>query len=52
MNTPLSDTVTLKLLEIQERCRDIIEAPETLSELKLVEDTDEPAKGSDPYNCT
>jgi hypothetical protein len=42
--------VTLESPEIMERCRDLVEAPQALSNLRLVEDTDEPAMGNDPYN--
>ena len=49
MNTPKSDTVRMKLPEVRERCRELLEEQETPPELEL-EDTDNPDKGNDPYN--
>jgi hypothetical protein len=49
MNTPKSETVKMRLSEIRERCRELLEAPEAPPELRLQE-TDESATGSDPYN--
>jgi hypothetical protein len=49
MNTPKSETVRLKLSELRERCRELLQEPETPAELSLL-DTDEPGKGCDPYN--
>ena len=50
MNTPPeSETVRLKISEIRERCRKLLEEQETSLELRL-EDADEPGRGNDPYN--
>ena len=49
MNTPKSDTVRAALSEIRERCRELLDEQEATSELEL-EDTDDPDRGSDPYN--
>ena len=49
MNTPKSDTVRMKLSEIRERCRELLEEQEATSEPDL-EDTEDPDMGSDPYN--
>ncbi len=49
---PLSESnVSLKLSEIQRRCADLINEPESLSELTLEEPAIElPPPGNDPYN--
>lgn len=50
MDTPLSQSnVSLKLEEIQKRCSELLEQPDSLSELTLEEPALEP-EASDPYN--
>jgi len=49
MNTPKSETVRLKLSDIRERCKELLDDPDAPPELRL-EDADEAEKGSDPYN--
>jgi hypothetical protein len=49
MNTPKSETVKMRLAEIRERCRELLEDPEAPPELRL-EEADESDEGSDPYN--
>jgi hypothetical protein len=49
MNTPKSETVKMRLSEIRERCRELLEDPEDPPELRL-EEADEADEGSDPYN--
>jgi hypothetical protein len=49
MNTPKSDTVRMKLPEILEHCRELLEEQEAVPELEL-ECTDKPDQGNDPYN--
>jgi hypothetical protein len=39
----------MKLSEIRERCRELLEEQEAMTELEL-EDTDKPDQGNDPYN--
>ena len=50
MDTPLSQSsVSLKLEEIQKRCSDLLNEPDTLLELSLEDPTADP-RASDPYN--
>jgi len=50
MDTPLSESsVSLKLEEIQKRCSQLMDEPDTLSELSLEDPTSDP-RASDPYN--
>ena len=50
MDTPLSQSsVSLKLEEIQKRCNELMDEPETLMELSLEDATADP-RASDPYN--
>lgn len=50
MDEPLSATsVSLKLEEIQRRCKKLEEEPQALAELTLV-DAEPESDGSDPYN--
>lgn len=50
MDTPLSESsVSLKLEEIQKRCSELMDEPDTLSELSLEDPTADP-QASDPYN--
>jgi len=49
MNTPKSETVKMRLSEIRERCRELLEDPEAPPELRL-EEADDSAEGSEPYN--
>ena len=50
METPLSQSsVSMKLEEIQKRCSDLLEAPESMLELSLEEAPNNP-EGNDPYN--
>jgi hypothetical protein len=50
MDTPFShSSVSLKLEEIQKRCSDLMESPDSMLELSLEEATTE-AEHSDPYN--
>jgi hypothetical protein len=50
MDTPLSESsVSLKLEEIQKRCSELLETPESMPELSL-EDSPSVADHSDPYN--
>ncbi len=50
METPLSQSsVSLKLEEIQKRCNQLMDEPDTLSELSLEDPTVDP-RASDPYN--
>jgi len=47
MDTPLSESsISLQLEEIQKRCRQLIDEPDTLPELYL-----EDPNANDPYNC-
>ena len=51
MDTPLSESsVSLKLEEIQKRCSQLMNEPDTLFELSLEEPNVDP-RSSDPYNC-
>ena len=51
MDTPLSQSsVTLKLSEIQKRCRDLMDEPDGLTELCLEDDPRGGVHDSDPYN--
>jgi hypothetical protein len=51
MDTPLSESsVSLKLEEIQKRCSQLMDEPDTLFELSLEEPNVNP-RSSDPYNC-
>ena len=50
MDTPLSQSnVSLKLEEIQKRCSDLLDQPDSLSELTLEDPALDP-EASDPYN--
>jgi hypothetical protein len=49
MNTHKSETLRMKLSEIRERCRELLEEQEAAPELEL-EDTDDPDREHDPYN--
>jgi hypothetical protein len=50
MDTPLSQSsVSLKLEEIQKRCSELMDEPDTLMELSLEDPTADP-RASDPYN--
>ncbi len=50
MDSPLSESsVPLKLSEIQKRCSELMEEPEALTELRLV-DADSSIDSGDPYN--
>lgn len=49
MNTPKSDTVRMKLSEIRERCRELLDEQEASLELEP-ECTENPDRGNDPYN--
>ena len=50
MDTPLSESsVSLKLEEIQKRCSELMDEPDTLLELSLEDPTASPG-ASDPYN--
>ena len=50
MDTPLSQpSVSLKLEEIQKRCSQLMDEPDTLMELSLEDPTEDP-RASDPYN--
>ncbi|MDX2411922.1 MAG: hypothetical protein QNK16_06915 [Woeseiaceae bacterium] len=50
MDTPLSQSsVSLKLEQIQKRCNQLMDEPDTLSELSLEDPTVDP-RASDPYN--
>jgi len=51
-DTPLSESsVSLKLAEIQKRCSELMEEPDSLLELALEEPLAEPVvDGADPYN--
>jgi hypothetical protein len=50
MDTPLSQSsVSLQLEEIQKRCGELMDEPDTLSELSLEDSTADP-RASDPYN--
>jgi hypothetical protein len=51
MDTPLSQSsVSLKLEEIQKRCNQLMDEPDTLLELSL-EDPNMDPPANDPYNC-
>ena len=51
MDTPLSESsVSLKLEEIQKRCSQLMDEPDTLLELSL-EDPNVNPRSNDPYNC-
>jgi hypothetical protein len=51
MDTPLSQSsVSLKLEEIQKRCNQLMDEPDTLLELSL-EDPNVDPRANDPYNC-
>ena len=51
MDTPLSESsVSLKLEEIQKRCSQLMDEPDTLLELSL-EDPNANRRSNDPYNC-
>jgi hypothetical protein len=51
MDTPLSESsVSLKLEEIQKRCSQLMDEPDTLLELSL-EDPKANPRSNDPYNC-
>ncbi len=50
MDTPISESsVSLKLEEIQKRCSELMEEPDKLQELTLV-DPEESDKGEDRYS--
>ena len=50
MDAPLSQSsVSLKLEEIQKRCSELMDEPDTLLELSL-EDPTADSRASDPYN--
>jgi len=50
MDTPLSESsVSLKLEEIQRRCSELMDEPDSMLELTLEEPVAEPT-ASDPYN--
>ena len=50
MDTPLSQSnVSLKLEEIQKRCGELMDEPDTLLELSFEDPTADP-RASDPYN--
>ena len=50
MDTPLSQSsVSMKLEEIQKRCGELMDKPDTLLELSLEDPTAGPG-ASDPYN--
>lgn len=50
MDTPLSESsVSLQLEEIQKRCSELLEAPDSLTELTL-EEPDKGPERNDPYN--
>ncbi len=50
MDAPLSlSSVSLKLEEIQKRCSQLMDEPDTLIELSLEDPTADP-RASDPYN--
>lgn len=50
MDNPLSDSsMTLKLEEIQKRCSELMDNPDSLSELSLEDAATEP-DANDPYN--
>ena len=50
MDAPLSQSsVSLKLEEIQKRCSELLNEPDTLLELSLEDPTADP-RASDPYN--
>ena len=50
IDAPLSESsVSHKLTEIQKRCSELMEEPEGLTELSLV-DSEPKSDGTDPYN--
>jgi len=50
MENPLSESsVSLKLEEIQRRCKQLMDEPDALSDLALVEPVADP-RSNDPYN--
>ncbi|MEE8308389.1 MAG: hypothetical protein V3R81_14065 [Gammaproteobacteria bacterium] len=51
MDTPLSQSnVSLKLSEIQKRCRDLLDEPDGLTELCLEDEPQPGVDAGDPYN--
>jgi hypothetical protein len=51
METPLSQSsVSLKLEEIQERCKELLDEPDALLGLTLEEPVADPRSNNDPYN--
>ncbi|MFQ5982722.1 MAG: hypothetical protein ACE5KS_05045 [Woeseiaceae bacterium] len=51
VDAPLSESsVSLKLSEIQKRCSELMEEPEGLTELSLVDSEKRPEDATDPYN--
>jgi len=51
IDTPLSEaSVSLKLEEIQKRCSQLMDEPDTLLELSL-EDQNANPRSNDPFNC-